>query len=125
MERTGKSEAAHLRDDARRACKLALRGGNLFRGSLPQALRLQGTYLWLMQESETAKTLWQRSLSTSRALGADYDTGVTYQEMGRRLSIAEDLDRGEAMLAEIRRDLQGQSARDNSSPIRIATQAER
>ena len=105
MEKGGKAEVTRLRGEAGRACKRAIRGGGLFRGSLPQALRLQGTYRWFMQDTDNAKALWERSLSVSRELGADYDTGVTYREMGRRLGIAEDVARGEAMLAEMRCDL--------------------
>ncbi len=88
--------------DAWRACRLALRGGRVFRGSLPQALRLQGTYAWLTRDPSSAERWWSRSLAVSEELGAAYDTSLTYIEIGRRLGRAADLARGEAMLADMR-----------------------
>jgi class 3 adenylate cyclase/tetratricopeptide (TPR) repeat protein len=90
------------RRDAWRACRLALRGGRVFRGSLPHALRLRGTYAWLAHDPSSAEGWWNRSLAVSEELGAAYDTSLTYIEIGRRLGRAAELARGEAMLVDMR-----------------------
>ncbi len=83
---------------AKKACRAALRQGKVYRGGAPQALRLQGTCAWLMDQPETAKKWWQKSLAVAEALGMQYETGMAHLEVGRRLGKQEHLERAEAIL---------------------------
>jgi class 3 adenylate cyclase/tetratricopeptide (TPR) repeat protein len=103
--KSGARMKKELRREAGRWCLQALRGGKVFRGSLPHALRLRGTQLWLTGNPSGAITWWRRSLTLSQHLGAAYDTSLTYMEIGRRLGSPADVALGEGMLANMRCDL--------------------
>jgi len=70
---------------ARSACKTALKHSRTYCVVSPQACRLQGTYKWLKGKPSSALTWWERSLKASEELGANYELGMTYLEMGKRL----------------------------------------
>ena len=94
--------AAALRWQLRWACFQGIRGGRVFRGSLPEALRLRGQYAWCFETPEAARTWWQRSRELCEQLGATYDLALTEIEHGRCLRDPARLARGEATLAQTR-----------------------
>jgi tetratricopeptide (TPR) repeat protein len=91
-----------LRWRIRWACFQAIRGGSVYRGSLPEALRLRGQFAWLVENPNAAQAWWQRSRRLCEQLGATYDLALTELELGRCLRDPESLARGEALLAEAR-----------------------
>jgi len=94
--------AVGLRWQLRWACFEAVRGGRIFSGSLPEALRLRGQYAWLVGKPETAQAWWQRSRDLCEQLGAAYDLALTEIECGRCLRDQIRSERGEALLVETR-----------------------
>jgi len=86
---------------AKRACRLALKQGRIFRGGLPHALRAQGTYEWVRGKPAKAQKWWLRSLAVAEELGARYDLGMTHLEMGKRMGTQVNLEQAEAIFAEI------------------------
>jgi hypothetical protein len=86
---------------AKRACRVALKQGKTFCGGLPEAMRLQGRYVWLRGRRSAAQRWWQRSLALAEKLGARYELGMTHLEIGERLGDRAHLERAEALLAEI------------------------
>jgi len=86
---------------AQAACRQALKKSKSFRPGLPEAQRLQGTYMWLKGKLTTAETWWQRSLELADEMGQSYDLGMIYLEMGRRLDDRNHLERAESIFAEI------------------------
>lgn len=106
IERTpGRKASWRLRWQARRACRRAIGGGRIFRGALPQALRLRGRYAWLVGDQAAAASWWQRSLTLSEELGANYDLAQSHLEIGNRLQNAAHLAQAHAIMAETRRGL--------------------
>ncbi|MGZ4394085.1 MAG: ATP-binding protein [Gaiellaceae bacterium] len=71
----------------------------------PGAYRLMGTYWWLCGKQRRARKWWDRSLECCERLGARYDTATTLRERGRRTGSQADLERADAIFAEIRRGL--------------------
>ena len=86
---------------AKGACRAALKNGKAFRGALPEAMRLQGTYEWLRGKRAAARKWWQRSINLAEELGQPYDLGMAHLEMGRRLGDTSHLALAEALFAEI------------------------
>src|SRR3546814_4295265 len=72
-----------LRWRAGRACSLAIRGGDTFRGSLPEALRLRGLYAWLTGNRSSAMAWWNRCRAICEQLGADHELALVKIEAGR------------------------------------------
>lgn len=70
---------------ARQACKVALEQGRLDCAHLVVAYRLQGGCEWLAGKPGGASEWWRRSTDLARALGARYELGMTYLEMGKWL----------------------------------------
>jgi class 3 adenylate cyclase/tetratricopeptide (TPR) repeat protein len=100
-EQAKEAERAGLLRKARRVCQAALKQCKIFRGGLPHAMRLQGTYEWLKGKPADAQKWWQWSLAVAEELGARYDLGMTYLEMGRRLGEQTHLERAEAIFTAI------------------------
>jgi tetratricopeptide (TPR) repeat protein len=88
-------------EQARRACRAALKQGKAFRGGLPEAMMLQGRYKWLMDEFAAAQKWWQRSLKLAQEMGQRYDLGIAHLEIGQRLSDHTHLERAKTIFAEI------------------------
>jgi len=86
---------------AKRACKEALRSTKLMSYNSPLAMRLQGTCDWLMGDPSSAEEWWQKSLKAAEKMGMRYDSGMTYLEMGVRLKDRTQLEKAEAIFAEI------------------------
>ncbi len=68
------------------ACKMALKQVRFDQAAKISAYRMQGTLEWLRGNPEGARHWWQRSSTAARALGARYELGCTYLEMGRFLA---------------------------------------
>jgi class 3 adenylate cyclase/tetratricopeptide (TPR) repeat protein len=83
------------------ACKRVFRWTRGYPVCLPEALRLQGTYHWLIGRRHSAETCWDRSLALAEEMGMRYDLGMTHLEIGRRLNDREHLLKAEAIFAEI------------------------
>lgn len=78
-----------------------LRQGKVDAAAMPAAYRFQGTYEWLRGRPAAAQKWWQRSMKAAATLGARYELGMTYLEMGKRLGARADLLRAEAILTDI------------------------
>ena len=100
-ERSDGAERAASLTKAKRACRAALKHGKAFRGGLPEAMRLQGTYQWLRGKPAAARKWWGRSIDLAEELGQRYDLGMTHLERGRRLGDRAHLERAEAIFADI------------------------
>jgi len=96
----GVERASALRR-AKGACRAALKEARRFRCGLPQACRLQGTYRWLRGKHTAAQKWWQRSLDSAQELGAKYDEGMTYLEMGKRMKDSTYLEHAKTIFTEI------------------------
>jgi tetratricopeptide (TPR) repeat protein len=111
----GRARTAILKK-AKRACRAALREGRHFRGSLPGAMRSQGTYEWLRGKHAGAQRWWEQSLSAAQKLRARYDLGMTLLEMGRCMSDSALLERAETIFSEIGAELDRATARAFRKP---------
>jgi tetratricopeptide (TPR) repeat protein len=100
-EQASKSEKAKWLKAAGHACREALKQGKAYRGVLPEAMRLQGTYEWLKGKPTSAQKWWQRSHMLAEEMGQRYDSGMALWEMGQRLGDRLHLERAEAVFAEI------------------------
>jgi tetratricopeptide (TPR) repeat protein len=100
-EQSDSTERADWLRKAGRGCQAALKQGKAFRGGLPEAMRLQGTYELLRGNPAIARKWWQRSLTLAEKMGQRYDLGMAYLEIGRRLGDREHLERAEAIFREI------------------------
>ena len=70
---------------ARLACQEARKSVKLYRGAAVSAYRSQGTYEWLRGRPRRADKWWRKSVAAGQNTGLDYQLGLTYLEMGRRL----------------------------------------
>jgi len=111
-ERAGEAERRDALKEARRACHLALKQGQVFVSGLPSAMRLRGTWEWLRGQPATALRWWQRSLASAEKLGARCDLGMTHLEIGRRTEDRAHLERAEAIFVEIGAQLDLAQARE-------------
>jgi tetratricopeptide (TPR) repeat protein len=96
----GAARAAALHS-AQNACRVALKHGAAFVGGIPRAMRLQGTCSWLSNQPDAAEKWWRRGLAVAEKLGASYDLGMTYMEMGTRLQDRHHLERAVDLFREI------------------------
>ncbi len=64
-------------------------------------MRQQGTLEWLRGSSAAARVWWEKSLAEAKAMGMSYDLSMTHLEMGRRLRERAQLEKAEAVFAEI------------------------
>ena len=67
------------------ACKEARKSVKLYRGAAVSAYRSQGTYEWLRGRPRRAEKWWRKSVAAGQKTGLDYQLGLTYLEMGKRL----------------------------------------
>lgn len=86
---------------ARQICREALKQSKIDIEALPRACRIQGTHEWLSGKRTTAHHWWRRSCTVAERLGARYDLGVTYLEMGQRTGEGSYLERAETIFTEI------------------------
>ena len=100
-ERAEDGETGGWLRKAKQACRVALKQGQVTVVAAPSAARFQGTYEWLRGKPSNAQKWWQRSLIMSERLGARYESGMTYLEMGKRMGKREYLERAEAIFTEI------------------------
>ncbi len=86
---------------ASQICRAALKQVRYDIEGLPGAHRVQGTYEWLMGRPALAQVRWKRSLAAAEMLGARYELGTTYLEMGLRLRTRDHLEHAEQIFTEI------------------------
>lgn len=86
---------------AKRACHLALKQDKFDRASWVAACRMQGTYEWLRSKSGRAQQWWQRSIKAAEAMGAHYELGLTYLEMGKFLQDLGYLEKAASIFGEL------------------------
>jgi tetratricopeptide (TPR) repeat protein len=98
--RAGKSSANDLKT-AKKLRRSVLEAGHVWRGGLPEALRLIGTYYWLKGRPRAAMRLWKQSISLAETLGVPFDIAETHLEIGRRLSDPTHLKQAESIFSEI------------------------
>jgi tetratricopeptide (TPR) repeat protein len=101
-ERAEGAERNSFLKKAKRACKAARKQAKLDRQGFPAAYRLQGRLFWLQRKPEKAKRWWQRSLEAAEKLGAVYELALTSLEAGQRTGDRTQELRGEALLDEMR-----------------------
>jgi hypothetical protein len=100
-ERADPSEKAGWLRKAKRACKTALKQIKAFRPGAPEAMLLQGRCEWLHGRPDAARTWWQKGLAEARQIGMRYDQGMIHLEVGKRLNEYTELEKAEAIFAEI------------------------
>ena len=72
---------------AKRACNRLTRIGRRFSDeSVPEALRLQGTYSWLSDDKKHAVSLWQRGIKVAEEMQAIHVLAKLHHEMGLRMT---------------------------------------
>jgi class 3 adenylate cyclase/tetratricopeptide (TPR) repeat protein len=83
------------------ACALALRQSKVDHTVKPGAYRLCGTLQWLRGRRALAQRWWQKSLASAEALGAPYELGLTYLEIGRRTGANQPLQQARSIFAHL------------------------
>jgi tetratricopeptide (TPR) repeat protein len=86
---------------AGQACRLALRWAKKLRPAKPEALRLQGRYVWLKANTAQAQNLWAKSLAEAETLGMPYELGLTHLEIGQRLVDRAHLEQAKSIFARL------------------------
>ena len=86
---------------AKQACQVALKQGKAFYPGMPDALRMRGTFEWLVGKHLAAKKWWQRSLAVAIEQRQRYDAGMALLEMGQRMQDRNYLEKAEAIFKEI------------------------
>ena len=69
---------------AKFALKMSRKYSRRFKGRMPVALRLAGSYKFLRGNVAAAQKCWRESLETAEKLGAYYEIGATCLEFGRK-----------------------------------------
>ena len=100
-EEVSAAERAHWLEKAQRACRKARKVAKGYRPWLAEAYRLQGTCEWLQGKPAAARKWWQRSLALAEELGQQYDLGLIYLEMGRRLGERPYLERAASLFDQV------------------------
>jgi len=101
VDRAEARERTNALNEAKRACNDALKHCRTFRGALPQAARAEGSYQWLRGRRRAAYRAWHRSLALAEAIGARWELGATYLEMGKRLRNPSHLESAERIFTDI------------------------
>ena len=104
LQAAERGDGAERRDwlkKGRQACQDSLKHCRIYRGGLPEAMRLQGTYEWLEGKSSAARKWWERSTDQAEELGQPYDLGRIHLELGCRLDDRTHLENAESIFAEI------------------------
>ena len=100
-EESKKSDRVELLKKSSESCLVAVKKSKRFRAGLPEAYRLQGIYQWLKNKPSMAQKEWNKSLIGAKELGAKYEQGLTYLEMGKRLEDSTYLEYAESIFTEI------------------------
>ena len=109
-EQAGETARGEAMKKAKQACKQALRQAKFDRAAQIAAWRIQGTLEWLKGKPKRAQQWWQRSLEAADALGARYELGITYLEMGKFLEDLGYLERAETIFGELGTKFDGTQA---------------
>ena len=86
---------------AGQACRSALRWAKFLRPGKPEALRLQGRYVWLKANTAQAQSWWAKSLAEAETLGMPYELGLTHLEIGQRLVDRAHLEQAKSIFARL------------------------
>ena len=78
------NNSADVLKKAKSALKISQKYSRRFRGRMPVALRLAGSYKFLRGNVAAARKCWQESLEAAEKLGAYYEVGATCLEFGRK-----------------------------------------
>ena len=97
-EKNDKTDWMHK---ARHACKQALKAGKGSKAKLPNAMLLQGRYLWFQGRAKVAKKLWLRGQALAEEMDMPYERGLIHREMGTRLKDQAYLESSEAIFRQI------------------------
>lgn len=100
-ERDDEGSRADWHERAGSACDAALTQSKGYRPGRPEAMRLRGTYEWLMGRPGAARRWWRRSRDLADTMGHRYDRALTDLEMGVRLGDERLLQRTADQLDEI------------------------
>jgi tetratricopeptide (TPR) repeat protein len=69
----------------RKLCRQAVSKARKFPNWLGYAYRVSALYEWRVGDGRAARRFFERSIETSASLGASYELGMTYYDMGRFL----------------------------------------
>jgi tetratricopeptide (TPR) repeat protein len=105
VEHGDASERGSYLSQAKRACQAATKAMARCPLKSPKAMRLQGTYEWLIGKPAAAQKWWQRSLVEAERMGLQYDVGMIHLEMGQRLDSRNHLEKAETIFADIGAEL--------------------
>jgi tetratricopeptide (TPR) repeat protein len=86
---------------ARRACRAALRQTKTDRQGLPAACRLESAYWWLRGKKARAERWSARAVAAANEMGARYELGITYLEVGRERRVRDLLIQAEMIFSEL------------------------
>jgi len=86
---------------ARHACKQALKAGKGSKAKLPNAMLLQGSYLWIQGRAKAAKKLWLHGQALAEEMDMPYERGLIHREIGARLKDQAYLESSEAIFRQI------------------------
>ena len=113
METESVGAKARWQKKAQAACKSTLKmQRRIYQGGLPEALRLQGRYLWLTGKMADAQKCWHQSLSEAEKLEMRYEAGMTHLEIGERLGEQDQLQMAKTIFAAINAEQDLTKARD-------------
>lgn len=90
-----------LMDQARAACRAALKDSSKCKFKASEAMRLQGTYDWLRGKPDTASQWWRKATLEAQRIRLPFEEGMICLEMARRLGEAAQLERAEAIFSKI------------------------
>jgi class 3 adenylate cyclase/tetratricopeptide (TPR) repeat protein len=97
----GRTERNRWIQKAGRACKAALKQGNIFRPALPEAMLLRGRYDYIKGKRSSALKWWRRSLVLAEEMELRYALGLAHLEIGCQLNEDQALRQAESIFAEI------------------------
>ncbi|HET6947108.1 MAG TPA: AAA family ATPase [bacterium] len=100
-ERAGQAGGMQALRTAEQACRLAVRQAEADCVIKPAAFRMWGSVQWLGGRRAAAHRWWQKAVAAAEALGARYELGLTYLEMGRRTGQVQPLQRAQSIFAEL------------------------
>ena len=84
INRDKKARLTKLNKIARKSGRKAISITRKVAGNRTEAIRLMGTYLWLLGKHEKALKWWSQSIAVGESLGARVELARTYMEIGKR-----------------------------------------
>jgi class 3 adenylate cyclase/tetratricopeptide (TPR) repeat protein len=99
---TAEQDGGHrpeLLQKAGKACRDAMKNAQVYRGLLPEALKLYGTYWWFSGKQRKAKRHWLRSRKLAERLGQRIDLAMVLRELGMRTQDHKLVKQAETMLS--------------------------